>query len=119
RRAVLDQRAERPGVSPSGGADVRAPVLHDPGRAVARLHARDHTELREAREVVGVHALDVYDLMAGVARAVDVARVLHRIERRPDPAVTGRVREGLEASPFELRDQLGEPLRRVEGSARG
>ena len=64
-----------------------------------------------------MHALDVHDLMTGIARAVDAACVLHRVERRSDPPVTGGVGEGLEASTLERGDELGEHVRRVEGVA--
>ncbi len=82
-----------------------------------RLHARDHAELREARYVRRVQALHVDHLVAGVARAVEGPRVLHRVQDGPDAPVAGRVHEALEAAGVQLRQQFRELLRRVEGLA--
>src|SRR5438034_8239094 len=92
---LLAQRAERPGGPPPCRPDVRPPILDDPGRAVARLHARGHPEIREPPQIVRMYTLDVHDLMACIARTVDVTRVGHGVERRTDASVAGRVRERL------------------------
>ena len=104
-RARLEQAAEPPGAIPALLADVVHPGAGDEvGRAVPRLHRGGHAELAEARQVVGVQALDVHDAVATVAGAVRARRVLDRVEREPDAAVAGGVGVGLEAQPVEFAD---------------
>jgi hypothetical protein len=79
------------------------------------LHARDDPERGEPSEVVRVHALDVDDLVATIARPVGLATSLDGVEDRADPPVTRRVRERLEPTPFELDQERLELSRLPEG----
>jgi hypothetical protein len=81
------------------------------------LHARDYPEHGEPSEVVTVHALDVDDLVATVARPVGLATSLDGVEDRPDPPITRCVRECLEPTPLELDQERLELSRLPEGVA--
>ena len=113
----LVQAPHRPGLVPALGADVLGPVLAGPrdlGGAVARLHTGDDTEFGEARRVGGVQALDVDDLVAGVARTVEGAGVLDGVQDGADTAVAGGVHEALEAAGVQLGEQFRELVRGIE-----
>src|SRR5262249_55786528 len=112
------QAADRPRLVPAVGTDVRGPDLSGPadlGGAVPGLQAGDHATLGEARQVGGVQALHVDDLVPGVARPVDRLGVLDRVEDGADAAVAGGVDETLEAPCVELGQQIRELGRRIEG----
>jgi hypothetical protein len=71
---------------------------------VPRLHAGNHPEFPEPAGVWWSEQLDVHELVTGVARAVDLAGVLDRVEGDPDAAVPDHVDEHLEAAGIQLRD---------------
>lgn len=81
------------------------------------LHAGHDVERREAREVLGVQAFDMDDLVAGVPGAVDGAGLLDGVQYGADATVAGGVHEALEATGVERGEQVRELLGRVEGVA--
>src|SRR5690606_22251218 len=77
-------------------AEAVAGPIHIAG-LVRGLHRRDHAELREARDVVGVEDLRVLDAEAVDGGGVLVERGLVRIEHEAVAAVADGVRVHLEA----------------------
>ena len=82
-----------------------------------RLDVRDRAELREPRDVVGVHDLQVGEVVPAVARAVGGARRLEGVERLADGPVAERVEVDLEAGGVELGHVVAQarPGRRSSG----
>ena len=70
---------------------------------------------REPRDVVGVHDLQVGEVVAAVGRAVGGARRLDGVERLADGAVAERVEVHLEAGGVELGDVVAQRDRVDEG----
>ena len=69
-----------------------------------RLHARDHAELAEARNVDRLDRFDVLDARAAILRAVHFFGVFVSIERRAHAVVADCVREKLQAALVEFGD---------------
>ena len=65
-------------------------------RGPQRLGVRDGAERAEARDVVGVHDLDVREVVAAVVGPLAVARGLDGVERLADGAVAEGVEMHLE-----------------------
>ena len=79
-------------------------------RRPERLGVRERTERAEPRQVVGVHDLDVREMMAQVVEAVGRARRLDRVERLAHRAVRERVEVHLEPERVQPRDRLLQEL---------
>ena len=86
-----------------------------------RLNVGDRLELREPRQVVGVHNLEVREVVAAVGRPVGLAGRLDRVERLANGAVAEGVEVHLETGCVELghvvaqRDRVDEAQAGVVG----
>ncbi len=65
---------------------------------MVRLHAGDHVERGEAREVVGRDVLRVLDARPPVAGAVALAEARQPIEMQADGAVADRMHDEMQSS---------------------
>ena len=87
-------------------------------RRPQRLHVRHDAELAEACDVVGMHDLQVRDVVAVVVAPVRRDRMLHRVEALAHRSVADRVEVQLEAEGVEARRGLVQELGRHERDAR-
>ncbi len=71
-----------------------------------RLAVRDRAQPPEPRDVVGMHDLDVRQVVAVVARTVRDQRGLDRVERLAHRTVAQRVEVRLEPERVQLRDRV-------------
>ena len=76
-----------------------------------RLHARDHSQLLEPRDVLLVQAFNVDQLIPPVARPVLFFGIFDRIQRGADSPIADRMDENLEFHQVQPRHHLLEFLR--------
>src|SRR5712692_11944333 len=77
-----------------------------------RLHAGDHAELSEARDVRGSNRLDVFDARTAIRCVVDLLSVLIGVEGGANSIVADGVSEKLKTAFIELGDRCG-VIRRI------
>ena len=94
--AALEERTPRVRAAQAALAESVACPVHV-ARLVGGLHGRDHTELREAWDVVVVEDLRMLHAKAVVSRGCGLEGRLVRVEHEPVAAVSDRVRVDLKA----------------------
>jgi len=77
------------------------------------LHACNHSQLLEPRDVLLIQTFNVDQLIPPVARPVLFFGIFDRIQRSPDSPVPDRMDENLELHPVQPRHYLLEFLRRI------
>ena len=105
---MASERAERVLAGAGHGPEerqrqlVHLPFVHGP----QRLDVGHRPEPAEARDVVGVHELEVGEVRARVGPAVLAARGLDGVQPEADGAVAKGVEVGLEPERIEPRHRL-------------
>src|SRR5260370_20390979 len=110
-RARAEQRAPRVRAAQALGAEALGRPAHL-GRAVCRLHAREHAEPGEARDVALGQDLRVLDPRAEALRLAGSENLLKGVEGERVRAVADRVDADLEAAGRRLAGEAVELVRR-------